>query len=161
VPFRFHQIEPDLFVGPCPTEPEHSKALAAAGIGALLSLQTDDDLRALGLRWEVLWRSHLAAGLNAERVPIRDFDKRELAARVGDAVAAWQRLSEGGRAVYIHCTAGLNRSPTMIIAVLALRQQGAVEAAEARLMAGHPGAVPYVDTIAQWWKATRGRSQGG
>lgn len=161
VAFRFHRVDSDLYVGPCPTEPEDSRALTAAGVGALLSLQTDEDLRALGLRWEVLWQGHVGAGLAVERVPIRDFDKRDLAAKVGDAVLAWQRLAETGRPVYIHCTAGLNRSPTVTIAVLASRHGLSLDDAAVRLMAAHPDAMPYVDALAKWWKAARVRRQGG
>jgi len=153
---RFHLVEPGLWVGSCPTGTESSRALAAAGVGAVLCLQTDEDLRALGLRWEVIWGAHVAAGLIVERVPIRDFDKRDLSTRVEPALAALEGLAEGGRGVYVHCTAGLNRSPTIVIAALAARHGLSLDEAHARLMAAHPDAVPYVDALTRWWKK-RGR----
>ncbi|MFO0749917.1 MAG: dual specificity protein phosphatase family protein [Myxococcota bacterium] len=149
---RLHQIDPTLWVGSCPVDAEDSRALAAQGIGAVLSLQTDTDLKALGLRWEVLWGSHIAAGLAVERVPIRDFDKKDLGAQVELALAALARLGDGGRAVYLHCTAGLNRSPTIAIAALAERYDLDPDAASELLMRAHPGAVPYVDALQRWWK---------
>ncbi|MCC6623506.1 MAG: dual specificity protein phosphatase family protein [Deltaproteobacteria bacterium] len=153
---RFHLVEPGLWVGSCPTGAESSRALAAAGVGAVLSLQTDDDLRALGLRWEVIWGAHVAAGLAVARVPIRDFDKRHLAASVEDALAALEELAEGGRGVFVHCTAGLNRSTTIVIAALAARHDITLDEAARRLMAAHPDAFPYVDALERWWKR-RGR----
>ena len=150
--FDIHQIDPELFVGPCPMGPEDSRALAAAGVGGVLSLQTDEDLRALGLRWEVLWGGHVAAGLAVLRVPIRDFDKKNLAASVEDALLALDHLASGGKPVYVHCTAGLNRSPTIVIAALAKRHRLSLEDATERLMRAHPGAIPYVETLARWAK---------
>lgn len=153
---RLHLIETGLWVGSCPTRAEHSRWLADQGIGAVLCLQTDTDLQALGLRWEVIWRCHIAAGLLVERVPIKDFDKKDLAAQVEDAVDAALRLraalEPSGRALFIHCSAGLNRSTTIAIATLVAIHGISLEDAEARLLAAHPNAVPYVDTLTRWLK---------
>lgn len=150
--YPIYQLDPTLWVGPCPIADEDSRALAAKGIGGVLALQSDDDLHALGLRWEVLWRSHVAAGLVAERVPIRDFDKKDLGTQVEAALEALERLGEGGRSVFIHCTAGLNRSTTIAIAALADRYDLTLEEARDRLLDAHPKAVPYIDALARWWK---------
>lgn len=153
---RMHPIEPWLWVGSCPVAPEDSQILATAGIGAILCLQTDDDLKGLGIRWDNIWRCHVAAGLAVERVPIRDFDRRDLAAQVEVALAGLGRAREAAsavdKAVYLHCTAGLNRSTTIAIAALADAYDLSLEDATRRLLAKHPDAVPYVDTLGRWWK---------
>jgi len=155
MPLEIHAVEPGLWVGPCPIDPDDSRALVAQGVGAILSLQTDEDLRRLGLRWEVVWGGHVAAGLAVSRVPIRDLDRKDLTAHVEAALEALDELAQGGRGVYVHCTAGLNRSPTICIAALARRHGLSLDDAQARLLAAHPNAVPYIDTLTRWHKRLR------
>lgn len=150
---RMHPLdpyEPRLIVGPGPTELADVEQLAAAGVTALLSLQTDDDLGARGLRWPTLWQLYVARGIHAVRVPIRDFDRKDLARGIESALAALDALLAHHARVYLHCTAGLNRSPTLALAHL-YRTLGP-ERALAALMERHPDAVPYPDTLTRWWK---------
>jgi len=46
------------------------------GITAILSLQTDEDLRERGIEWER--KAALAASLTFRSVPVRDFDVADL-----------------------------------------------------------------------------------
>lgn len=142
--------EPRLFVGPAPTTIEHVDVLVEGGVTGLLSLQTDADLGQRGLSWSVLWGLYSQRGIEARRVPIRDFDRRDLTARIPDALAELDALLATHTAVYLHCTAGLNRSPTLALAHL-YRTLGP-DAALAALLACHPEAVPYPDTLERWWK---------
>ena len=120
------------------------------GVTALLSLQTDEDLGARGLRWSTVWNLAMRAWITAVRVPIRDFDKRDLLARIEPALAALDELLGNGHRVYVHCSAGLNRSPTVCIAhfVRGDAHRG-VDAAWAFVLARHPEAVPYLDVVAK------------
>jgi len=138
-----------------PSGPEDLARLMQAGIGAVLSLQTDDDLGERGLRWTTLWQLMTARGLLAEREPIRDFDKKDLLRGIDPAVSRLDALLAGGRTVYLHCTAGLNRSPTVAIAFLS-RSLG-LSAAHAAVMSAHVDAVPYLDVLTRWDKASRKR----
>jgi hypothetical protein len=148
-------LTPDLFVGPGPGSIEEAQRLRSLGIDRLLSLQTDADLAARGLRWPVLWQMLLSQGIRAERHPIVDFDAKDFARQLGDAVTALEELlavDDPARPprVYVHCTAGINRSPSLALAVLARRM--GFEAALALLGSAHPGAVPYEAVIAKWLK---------
>ena len=120
------------------------------GATAILSLQTDDDLGARGLRWPTVWSLAMRAGITAERVPIRDFDKRDLLGHIDPALAALDGLLSAGHRVYVHCTAGLNRSPTVCVAHYA-RALG-LDAAHAFVLERHPEAVAYLDVLAKWAK---------
>jgi len=142
--------EPRLLVGPGPTTIDDVRVLAERGITGLLSLQTDDDLGARGLRWSTLWQLCTARGITALRVPIRDLDRKDLARSVEAGLTALDGLLAEHERVYLHCTFGLNRSPTLALAHL-YRTLGP-ERALAALMERHPDAVPYADTLTKWWK---------
>jgi len=109
-----------LFLGACPRSPEDVVHLADdLGVGRVLNLQTDEDLRVLGIRWPALWAAYTRAGIEVVRVPIPDLDDRALRLGLDKAVAEVVTGLKNCRPVYVHCTAGVNRSPTVAIAVLA------------------------------------------
>ncbi len=118
-PLDAHEITEGLWLGACPKTPEFIRALRHDhGITALVSVQTDADLAGMGLGWPLLWRFLMANGIATNRVPIVDFDQRALRAGLDDAVAAVDASRRDGRVTYVHCTAGINRSPTVVIAYL-------------------------------------------
>ena len=119
-----HEVAERLIVGPCPASPEIIARLRGEhGVGALVSLQTDGDLERSGLSWPLLWRFLVARGITPVRVPIIDFDDRSLLGRIDEAADAVQHAHGRGDTVYLHCTAGVNRSPTVAIAWL-VRHRG-------------------------------------
>jgi protein-tyrosine phosphatase len=139
-----------LVVGSAPWSAEDVAGIAGeVGARALVSLQDDADLAARGLAWGTLWALHVRAGLRAERVPIRDLDARDLARHLGRAVSVVEAALASGRRVYLHCTAGLNRSPTVAVAVRA-RALGSLQAALAELAQVHPSAVVEQKVLKAW-----------
>lgn len=141
-----------LVVGSAPWSPEEIAFIRGdLGATALLSLQTDTDLMARGLSWSTLWALHARAGLRAERLPIIDFDRKDLARHLGDAVDAASRLLAAGHRLYLHCTAGLNRSATVAVGLRALAL-GSLDAALEELPAVHPEAVVGEDALRKWAK---------
>jgi protein-tyrosine phosphatase len=50
--------------------------------------------------------------------PIEDFNRAELQTCLPDSVAALERMLKQGHSVYVHCSAGVNRSPTVVAAYL-------------------------------------------
>ncbi len=52
------------------------------------------------------------------RVPLRDFDPVDLREQLPECVCALDQLLSAGYSVYLHCTAGTGRSPTVAIAYL-------------------------------------------
>jgi protein-tyrosine phosphatase len=49
---------------------------------------------------------------------VADFDRAELALKLPACVDALNALLTAGDTVYLHCTAGVNRSPTVAVAYL-------------------------------------------
>lgn len=144
-----------LVVGSAPWGAEDVAEIAGEiGARVLVSLQDDADLAARGLSWGTLWALHVRAGLRAERVPIRDLDARDLARHLGRAVEVVEGALASGRRVYLHCTAGLNRSPTVAVAVRA-RALGGLQAALAELAEVHPSAVVEQKVLKAWARGER------
>lgn len=86
------------------------------GITAILSLQTDDDLGDRGVGWEA--RGAVQAGLVFANVAVIDFDEKDLRSKLAKCVKALESLRKAGHTVYVHCTAGVNRSPTVVVAYM-------------------------------------------
>jgi hypothetical protein len=49
---------------------------------------------------------------------VTDFDRLELVQRLLECVNVVDRLLAGGEILYLHCTAGVNRSPTVAVGYL-------------------------------------------
>ncbi len=152
--FDFHEVFDRLSVGPCPNTPERIRALKVAGFTAVISVQTDEDLTSLGMSWPLLWKFLVGQGLSCQRVPIRDFDLKALAAGLDGAVAAVQELHRGGHRVYLHCSAGVNRSPSVAIAFLMAHYQMTLEEAWEQVTTRRPSA-PHRSAIEAWQAARR------
>lgn len=121
--FDIHQVYERLWLGPVPNTPERIAHLRKTGISALVSVQTDHDLDHQSLNWALLWNFLMHNGIDGTRIPITDFDDRALERGLPAAVEAVQDAWRAGKTVYLHCTAGVNRSPTVAIAWLT-RHQG-------------------------------------
>ena len=110
------EVADGLWVGPCPKTPEFIQSLAADfGVRSLLSVQTDEDLTSTGMSWPLLWEFLMRSGIGASRVAITDFDDDALRHGLEAAVAVIQSARAAGNVAYVHCTAGVNRSPSVAI----------------------------------------------
>ena len=113
------QIEPNLFVGSCPRDAADVERLRAEhGITAVLNVQTDEDMEDCSIDWQTLHEIYERARITVRREPVRDFDTEALRVRLPACVAALRDLLDNDHTVYVHCTAGINRSPTTVIAYL-------------------------------------------
>jgi protein-tyrosine phosphatase len=113
---RVGRVLPNLVVGPDPWDVEAFRQLIAEHVTAILNLQTDEDLEKRGTVWE----ENLVrlAGVDICRVPVRDFDEADLQRRLPRCVAELDRLLKARHTVYVHCSAGVSRSPTVVAAYL-------------------------------------------
>jgi len=105
-----------VYVGPDLREAADFRQLQKLRITAILSLQTEDDLQNREANWEA--RSAAGAGMAHRNVPVTDFDAADLQRRLPDCVAMLEQLLSEGHTVYVHCTAGVMRSPTVVAAYL-------------------------------------------
>ncbi len=110
------QVTDNLFVGSCLLDDKDFEDLRSLGITAILSLQTPEDMGERGMEWEE--RAALNANLAFRSVPVRDFDTADLQRNLPPCVAVLDHMLKAGHAVYLHCTAGTGRSPTVVTAYL-------------------------------------------
>lgn len=150
---RFAHIDDSLAVGSAPTDAD-LPWLAGAGLDAVVCLQSDADLAAHGVVWTEREAAATAAGLALARVPIIDFEPDDLLRHLDDAVRAVRRFHHAGRRVYVHCNAGLNRSPSVVIAALMDREDWSLKQAWKHVLRRHR-CLPYESVMVAW--ATRHR----
>jgi len=105
-----------LLVGSYPLDRKEIEELRSAGFTAILSLQTDEDLGERGIEWER--KAALAANLTFRSLPVRDFDAADLQEKLPSCVVLLDTMLQAGHTVYVHCTAGQGRSPTVAAAYL-------------------------------------------
>lgn len=113
------RIIPRIVVGSYPESPADIHTLRhALGITAVLNVQTDEDHEYLGVDWPRLEALYRDSNVVVRRVPVKDFDPDDLSSKLPQGVAALRDLLAAGHDVYVHCTAGMGRSPNMVIAYL-------------------------------------------
>jgi hypothetical protein len=145
---RYAKVLPQLFLGSRPEIPADIDRLRLeSGITAVLNLQTDDDMRAVNLVWEPLENHYRASGIQLRRVPVRDFDALDLREKLPDCVRALEQLFSTGYSVYLHCTLGATRSPTVAVAYLHWCRGWNLDRAEAHVKE-HWHCSPNIEAVA-------------
>jgi atypical dual specificity phosphatase len=137
------EVTPDIVIGTCPiTLADLDCIIRKTRVSALLSLQHDDCLAYWHIDYAQLSAAGARAGVVMARVPVRDFDIAEMRQRLPQAVTELATLRGNGHRVYVHCTAGLGRSPLTVLAYLSLVEGYSPEMAIGLIHAARPGAVP-------------------
>jgi protein-tyrosine phosphatase len=155
---NLNQIEPNLFVGSCPQHAEDVERLRNEhGITAVLNVQTDEDLDDWGIHWDQLRQAYEETGIVLRHEPVRDFDPEALRRRLPDCVRALAELVNEDHTVYVHCSYGINRSPTTVIAYLHRCEDWDLGDAVGHVLRNRP-CDPLVHTIAtaDWDGTERG-----
>ena len=107
------QITPRLYLGSCPrTTADIDRLKTDYLVTAVLNLQTDDDDLRLAIPWQFLELHYRDCRIEIRRCPVADFDQEDLRKRLPACVCSLHELLRAGHVVYVHCTAGMNRSPT-------------------------------------------------
>ncbi len=143
----YHQILPKLFIGTyVETAADLERLRRETAVTAVLNLQTDDDMRYFNLDWDSLLAHYKSCGIELRRVPVRDFDAVDLQQNLPICVSALSSLLESGHTVYLHCSAGTGRSPTVAIAYLFWRYGWSLDQAVAHVTQRRPCS-PNVEAI--------------
>jgi protein-tyrosine phosphatase len=99
--------------------PEDVPSLRQMGITAIVSMQSDEDLSQLKISLKKLLKACAAAEIELHRIPTRDFEQESLSENLPGAVAETEAvLAPRWARAFIHCTAGINRAPTLAAAFL-------------------------------------------
>ncbi len=145
---NFSRILDNLIVGSCPATALDARRLAQAGITAVMNLQSDADFHRLGIDWMALENHYHELGLAVYRIPMIDFDEADIAALLPQAAESLDRALGMGHRVYLHCTAGRERSPTTAVAWLTWYGGYELDDALALVRKARP-VNPYEDVLLQ------------
>ena len=143
---NFNKIVSNLFVGTCPRNPMDAQRLKQAGITAVLNLQTDNDFDLHKVKVQQLQDAYNQLDISLFRVPIVDFDKDDLVVHLPHAAETLNGLMKNDHSVYVHCTAGMERSPAVAVAYLAWHKKWGLEQALDLVKAAR-NCKPYEDAL--------------
>jgi protein-tyrosine phosphatase len=143
---RYTEVIDRLYVGSSPLAPKDIKELKKMGITAVMNLQTDADMLFWRIDWDKMNRTYAKSDIKVYRYPIRDFDKEMLAEKLEGGIALLDSILAMEYKVYLHCNAGLNRSPTMAVGYL-VRKMRISRHDAARLIMARYYCEPYLDII--------------
>ena len=146
---NYDQIVDGVWVGSYPQQPEDVIHLKAEGVRAVLNLQSEHDFQARAIRWDLFWKFYVSQDIHVVRVPILDFDQSSLIENLNTAVDALHTQVEAKRPTYVHCTAGINRAPTVVISWL-MRERGMALEEALTLVKTKRACHPYPEVLKQW-----------
>ncbi len=120
--------------------------LQSHGITAVLNLQTQEDFLSWNIDWDRLEVHYRQSEIEILQVPVRDFDEDNLRRKLPKCVDALNELLNNGLVVYVHCSAGMNRSPSTIVAYLHWIEQRTLDEAMDHVMSRR-ACNPYREAI--------------
>ena len=140
-----HFVTRSLCIGENPRDQSDLKQLQSMGITGILSLQSEEDIRDRGPNWEK--SAAEAEGLTYRNVSVTDYDSLDLKWKLPSCVKALRELLCAGHRVYLHCTAGISRSPTVAVAYLHWCENWRLNEAVDHALQARPGCCPLEDVI--------------
>ena len=139
-------IQDKLWVGSY-VRPEDIKYLRQFGITCVLSLQSDRDLAYYNVSLKKLLKAFAQADVELRRVPTPDFDKQALAINLPYAVSELENaLAPRWGKAYVHCSAGINRAPTLAAAYL-IKSRGMPAQEAYDYVVARRDCNPYLETL--------------
>ncbi|CAI7788538.1 unnamed protein product [Closterium sp. NIES-53] len=126
-PYEYHhelgiyytRVHKNIIVGSQPQTPADIDRLQKdEGVKVILNLQQDHDISYWGVDIGGIVKRCKEMGVEHHRRPAVDFDPNSLRRELPRMVAVIAKAVAEGKTVYVHCTAGLGRSPAAVIAYL-------------------------------------------
>ena len=152
-PLNWNVVRHDLVVGSGPRTPSDLDALRVeTHVSAVLPVQHDDCLAKQEIDYPRQVRYGRRLGLTMERCPLRDFDPADQRRGLPAAVRGLHGLLRQGHRVYVHCTAGINRAPLVVLAYLTWVEGIGLEETITLLLRARPEVCPT-------WEAYHGCRQ--
>ena len=146
--FNFNEITPEIFLGSCPMNTQDLELLVnETGITAVLSVQADDDLKYYQINIGQIMNKAKELGVKFTRCPMTDFDLDDQKLKLIDAVKAMASFMADGHKVYVHCSAGINRSSLTVLGYLCFVKKMDFEKAYKLLKTKRRIVEPYIDVF--------------
>jgi atypical dual specificity phosphatase len=115
---NYGQVTHRLYVGSHPKGIEDIEMLEKIlAIAVILNLQTDEDMAAAKLNWQLLESHYKTCAVSLHRMPMKE-EQVILRQKLLSCVDRLDDLLAAGHTVHLRCTAGVGRSPTVAIAYL-------------------------------------------
>lgn len=143
---NWDRIRDDIFVGSCPmTTDDIDTIIGGTGVTAILSLQSDQCRAHFDIDLQNLVDYARADNVVLVNAPMLDFNIGDQRRQLPNAVRALHSLIDGGHRVYVHCTAGFNRSPLVILGLFTFVERQLPESALQTIRTAHPQADPSLE----------------
>ncbi len=139
----FNQISEKLLVGACPRDRSDIEQLKSIQVGHVICLQSDRDFLAIGIDWPQMVADYKQQNIQLTRVAMTDFDEDNIASVLNKAATTVSQATQSSNKVYLHCSAGRERAPTVAAAWLMREQKLSAEEAYAKVTAARPSN-PYL-----------------
>lgn len=144
---NFSRIESSLFIGSAPQNEVDVSRLLKMKITAVLSLQSDADLKSHNIDWKKLQSAYEYNNIHAQRFPVIDFDELDLGEKLPAPVNTLNQMLEMQHRVYVHCNAGICRAPATVLTYLCHFRGMTPEEGLAYLRKERPQVHPYMSAV--------------
>jgi len=144
---NFGRIEENIFIGNAPQSIIDISRLKQMKMTAVVSLQSDQDLKSLNIDWKKMQDAYLHCNISVQRFPIVDFDKVDLGNKLLGPVQALDCLLQSDHQVYVHCNAGVCRAPATVLGYLCHYRSMPIDQGLAYIRRNRPQANPYISSI--------------
>lgn len=155
--FGFAQVADGLWTGSILYDADDVATVAAEGITAVFNLCEDGEYEP-GDR-DAVEAALAAHGIQEVRLPCIDYGN-VLPGALEQSVGVLLDWLAAGERVYLHCRAGWQRSATVAIAVVALRDGVSLDEARGSVRRRKPSAEPLphqLEDLERWWAARASR----
>ena len=146
---NFDLIQANIYVGSAPNSKEDVARLKQLKVSALISLQSDVDLKERDIDWAQIQRCYQENDITAQRYPVRDLDEIDLGDKIGQSIVALNRLLNDRHKVYVHCNAGIGRAPSTVLGYLCYYEGMSIGGALRQIRVARPIANPYKSAVSK------------
>lgn len=151
----FSRINSRLCVGGYPRDAGDIRKLKSEGVTGILSIQSERDYSSHGLSPHYLSLLCEESAVRYQTYSIEDMNNQDFIERAQGAVRKLREMLRESGKVYVHCTAGIYRSPQIIALYLAQFQDYSVEQAVDMVKMNHPLARPNCKVITEVYRQAR------
>ncbi|CAD8193164.1 unnamed protein product [Paramecium pentaurelia] len=118
VQFTITQINENIIIGPYPQNEQDILVLKQNGIKAVLNLQTRLDIYHRGVDWDEIQNTYKKNDIIMKNFEIFDMDPIDFEKKALKAVQILRKLINNYEFVYVHCTSGIGRAPSLVVLYL-------------------------------------------